>query len=96
MTCKPSGEVRGENPPRDVTNTMTPIVAKKASSTTFTSVPHEFRTIPRCRKFVKTYGNGKSVKARIVDKYDSMIRYDAEHGYQPLCDNNIVNALDAV
>ncbi|PPR92825.1 hypothetical protein GOBAR_AA27852 [Gossypium barbadense] len=55
-----------------------------------------FNKMKRCRKFVKTYGNGRSVKARIVDKYDSMIRYDAEHGYQPLCDNNIVNALDAV
>ncbi|KAH1108538.1 hypothetical protein J1N35_012306 [Gossypium stocksii] len=77
MTCKPSGKVRGKNPPRDVTKTMTPIVARKASFTTFTSVPHEFRTIPRicgggtligwfnktkrCRKFVKTYGNGRIV-----------------------------------
>ncbi|MBA0852938.1 hypothetical protein Goshw_011538 [Gossypium schwendimanii] len=38
-----------------------------------------FNKTKRCRKFVKTYGNGRSVKARIVDEYDSVMGYDAEH-----------------
>ncbi|XVF73217.1 hypothetical protein PTKIN_Ptkin12aG0183700 [Pterospermum kingtungense] len=35
----------------------------------------------------------KSVKAKVVDECDSTMGCDAEHDYQPPCNNNIVDAL---
>lgn len=50
----------------------------------------------RCLKFITIYGNGKSVKAKVVDQCDSTMGCDDEHSYQPPCRNDIVDASDAV
>ncbi|CAI9283789.1 unnamed protein product [Lactuca saligna] len=50
----------------------------------------------RCSKFINIHYNGKSVKAKVVDECDSTVGCDAEHGYQPPCPNNIVDASKAV
>jgi hypothetical protein len=50
----------------------------------------------RCLKNITIYGNGKSVKAKVVDECDSTEGCDAEHDYQPPCRNNIVDASKAV
>ncbi|GMI98390.1 hypothetical protein HRI_003508300 [Hibiscus trionum] len=50
----------------------------------------------RCLKFINIHGNGKSVRAKVVDECDSTMGCDGEHDYQPPCANNIVDASDAV
>ncbi|GLJ05127.1 hypothetical protein SUGI_0011650 [Cryptomeria japonica] len=50
----------------------------------------------RCSKMIRISANGKSVVARVVDECDSRNGCDAEHGYQPPCRNNIVDASVAV
>lgn len=50
----------------------------------------------RCLKHVRINGNGRSVVAEVVDECDSTKGCDAEHDYQPPCDNNIVDASRAV
>ncbi|XVE77117.1 hypothetical protein DITRI_Ditri13aG0036300 [Diplodiscus trichospermus] len=50
----------------------------------------------RCLKYINIHGNGKSVKAKVVDECDSTMGCDEEHDYQPPCANNIVDASDAV
>ncbi|XP_007051842.2 PREDICTED: putative ripening-related protein 1 [Theobroma cacao] len=55
-----------------------------------------FNNKKRCLNFINIYGNGKSVKAKVVDECDSTMGCDADHSYQPPCDNNIVDASDAV
>ncbi|MBA0592410.1 hypothetical protein Gorai_009392, partial [Gossypium raimondii] len=49
-----------------------------------------FSNKKRCSKYITIHGNGKSVKAKVVDECDSV------HDYQPPCPNNIVNASKAV
>ncbi|XVF22573.1 hypothetical protein REPUB_Repub12eG0183100 [Reevesia pubescens] len=44
----------------------------------------------RCNHFINIYGNGRSVKARVVDQCNSTVGCDAENAYAPPCDNNIV------
>ncbi|XP_065858267.1 kiwellin-1-like [Euphorbia lathyris] len=55
-----------------------------------------FNNRKRCHKYIKIHGNGKSVKAMVVDHCDSARGCDAEHSYQPPCPNNIVDASKAV
>ncbi|KAA8520616.1 hypothetical protein F0562_014872 [Nyssa sinensis] len=55
-----------------------------------------FNKKKRCLYFITIHGNGKSVKAMVVDECDSTMGCDADHDYQPPCDNNIVDASKAV
>ncbi|XVF80046.1 hypothetical protein PTKIN_Ptkin15bG0039300 [Pterospermum kingtungense] len=55
-----------------------------------------FNKRKRSLKFINIYGNGKIVKAKVVDECNSTMGCDADHSYQPPCDNNIVDASDAV
>ena len=50
----------------------------------------------RCLNYINIYGNGNSVKAKVVDECDSTMGCDSDHDYQPPCDNNIVDASKAV
>ena len=50
----------------------------------------------RCLNYINIYGNGRSVKAMVVDECDSTMGCDADHDYQPPCPNNIVDASKAV
>ncbi|TYJ08788.1 hypothetical protein E1A91_A11G097200v1 [Gossypium mustelinum] len=55
-----------------------------------------FSQSSRCNKFININGNGKSVRALVVDECDSQVGCDDEHAYQPPCRNNIVDASKAV
>ncbi|KAK8321795.1 hypothetical protein V6Z12_A12G124000 [Gossypium hirsutum] len=55
-----------------------------------------FNNKKRCLKYITIHGNGKSVKAKVVDECDSAKGCDSEHGYQRPCPNNIVDASKAV
>ena len=50
----------------------------------------------RCLNYINIYGNGKSVKAKVVDECDSTVGCDSVHDYQPPCPNNIVDGSKAV
>lgn len=50
----------------------------------------------RCKHFITIHGNGKSVRAMVVDECDSTMGCDADHDFQPPCPNNIVDASKAV
>lgn len=50
----------------------------------------------RCLKKITIFGNGRRVKAMVVDECDSTDGCDGEHGFQPPCRNNIVDASKAV
>ncbi|XP_048420927.1 kiwellin-1-like [Pyrus x bretschneideri] len=50
----------------------------------------------RCLGHITIHGNGRSVKAMVVDECDSTVGCDAEHDYQPPCANNLVDASKAV
>ncbi|KAL4334734.1 hypothetical protein GQ457_07G018090 [Hibiscus cannabinus] len=50
----------------------------------------------RCLKYINIHGNGKSVRAKVVDECDSTMGCDSDHDYQPPCPNNIVDASKAV
>lgn len=50
----------------------------------------------RCHNYIKIHGNGKRVKAMVVDECDSTKGCDKPHDYQPPCRNNIVDASKAV
>ncbi|CAL5196101.1 unnamed protein product [Lathyrus oleraceus] len=50
----------------------------------------------RCLKKIVIFGNGKRVKALVVDECDSTKGCDAEHDFQPPCSNNIVDGSAAV
>lgn len=55
-----------------------------------------FNNKKRCKNFITIHGNGKSVRAMVVDECDSTMGCDSEHDYQPPCKNNIVDASKAV
>lgn len=55
-----------------------------------------FNNMSRCNKNIIIYGNGASVKAMVVDECDSTTGCDKDHAYQPPCDDNIVDASEAV
>ncbi|TYI29741.1 hypothetical protein ES332_A05G338200v1 [Gossypium tomentosum] len=50
----------------------------------------------RCLKYINIHGNGKSVRAKVVDECDSTMGCDSDHDYQPPCPNNIVDASKEV
>ncbi|KAG8371303.1 hypothetical protein BUALT_Bualt13G0073700 [Buddleja alternifolia] len=51
----------------------------------------------RCLKTIRiTAQNGRNTTAKVVDECDSNLGCDAEHAYQPPCENNIVDGSDAV
>ncbi|XP_057524419.1 putative ripening-related protein 1 [Amaranthus tricolor] len=50
----------------------------------------------RCGKVIVISGNGKTVKAKVVDECDSTKGCEAEEGYHPPCGYNIVAASKAV
>ncbi|CAH1416207.1 unnamed protein product [Lactuca virosa] len=50
----------------------------------------------RCHKYITINGNGRSVKAMVVDECDSTMGCDDDHDYQPPCPNNIVDTSKAV
>ncbi|XAR63077.1 hypothetical protein NMG60_11022891 [Bertholletia excelsa] len=50
----------------------------------------------RCFHNITISGNGRTVKAMVVDECDSTMGCDDEHDYQPPCANNIVDASKAV
>nr|XP_017234178.1 PREDICTED: uncharacterized protein LOC108208188 [Daucus carota subsp. sativus] len=50
----------------------------------------------RCMNFINVHGNGKSVRAMVVDECDSTRGCDNDHDYQPPCPHNIVDASKAV
>ncbi|GMY09200.1 kiwellin-1-like [Fagus crenata] len=50
----------------------------------------------RCLNYITIYGNGNSVKAKVVDECDSTMGCDGDHDYQPPCLTNIVDATKAV
>ncbi|KAA8516033.1 hypothetical protein F0562_019212 [Nyssa sinensis] len=50
----------------------------------------------RCLNTITIYGNGRSVKAKVVDECDSTMGCDADPDFQPPCPNNIVDASSAV
>lgn len=49
----------------------------------------------RCLKYINIHGNGKSVRAKVVDECDSTMGCDDQHDYKPPCPNNIVDASKA-
>ncbi|OMP07697.1 Barwin-related endoglucanase [Corchorus olitorius] len=55
-----------------------------------------FNKKKRCHMYINIHGNGMSVKAKVVDECDSTMGCDEDHDYQPPCDNNIVDASQAV
>ncbi|XP_063945800.1 kiwellin-1 [Daucus carota subsp. sativus] len=55
-----------------------------------------FNNMSRCNKNIVIYGNGMSVTAVVVDECDSTTGCDQDHAYQPPCDDNIVDASEAV
>ncbi|KAI3839748.1 hypothetical protein MKW98_010053 [Papaver atlanticum] len=55
-----------------------------------------FKNGKRCLRKITIKGNGRSVVAKVVDECDSAMGCDEEHGYQPPCRNNIVDASPAV
>ncbi|CAK7324008.1 unnamed protein product [Dovyalis caffra] len=50
----------------------------------------------RCMDYINIHGNGRSVKAMVVDECESSMGCDADHNYQPPCPHNIVDASMAV
>ncbi|GAB4844475.1 hypothetical protein Ancab_037851 [Ancistrocladus abbreviatus] len=50
----------------------------------------------RCGKEIIIRGNGRSVRAKVVDECDSTMGCDEKNGYQPPCSYNIVDASRAV
>lgn len=52
----------------------------------------------RCLNYIQITNpdNGRSVRAKVVDECDSMNGCDADHDYQPPCNNNVVDASPGV
>lgn len=139
--CKPSGKIKGKNPPKGECNKnndsecceagkyytiykCSPSVSKHTKATLTVNsfeeggeggAPSEcdrkyhdddtpvvalstgwFNNKKRCHNFIKIHGNGRSVKAMVVDECDSTMGCDKDHDYQPPCSNNIVDASKAV
>ncbi|GMI99030.1 hypothetical protein HRI_003572300 [Hibiscus trionum] len=55
-----------------------------------------FNNRKRCMKYIKIHGNGKSVRAKVLDECDSTAGCDSDHDYQPPCPHNVVDASKAV
>ena len=143
QSCRPSGELKGTNPPPGQCNTEndSECCVKGQLYKTYTCSPQvssrtkakltlnsfeeggdgggasecdnqyhsddtpvvavstgwfKFNNMQRCLKDINIYGNGRSVRAKVVDECDSTIGCDDEHAYQPPCPYNIVDASKAV
>ena len=55
-----------------------------------------FANEARCGKEIVINGNGQTTRAQVVDQCDSTVGCDEEHGFQPPCGNNMVDASKAV
>ncbi|CAN0846322.1 KWL1 [Linum grandiflorum] len=55
-----------------------------------------FNNKSRCLNFINIHGNGRTVRAMVVDECDSTMGCDSDHDYQPPCPDNIVDASKAV
>ncbi|KAG6781059.1 hypothetical protein POTOM_013940 [Populus tomentosa] len=77
-----------------VTRIMVQNAVNKENFTPPTSVRHPM--VQQQEAHITINGNGGSVKALVVDHCDSTMGCDGEHGYQPLCSNNIVDASKSV
>ncbi|EOX96000.1 Uncharacterized protein TCM_005359 [Theobroma cacao] len=55
-----------------------------------------FRKGKRCNHFINIYGNGKWVRAKVIDQCDSRVGCDAANLYEPPSGNNIVRTTEAV
>ncbi|GJW08419.1 putative ripening-related protein 1 [Tanacetum coccineum] len=71
------------------------VVHQRVTNTT-TRITGWYNGGDRCHKYITINGNGRSVKAMVVDECDSIIGCDDEHDYQTSCPNNIVDASKAV
>ena len=54
-----------------------------------------FNSKSRCLKNIRNNGSGGSVVAMAIDECDSKRDCDADHDYQPPCQNNIVDTSKA-
>ncbi|KAF3682002.1 putative ripening-related protein 2 [Capsicum annuum] len=50
----------------------------------------------KCHNYIPISVNGRSMKAKVVDEFDSTMGCDDEHDYQPPCPNNIIDTSKAV
>nr|GFA14711.1 hypothetical protein [Tanacetum cinerariifolium] len=80
-TYKPSGGITGKKPPAGQCN-------RKNDS--------DCCVQGKCHKYITINGNGRSVKAMVVDQCDFTMGCDVELDYQPPCPNNIVDASKAL
>ncbi|XP_022757296.1 uncharacterized protein LOC111304713 [Durio zibethinus] len=141
QACRPSGRIRGKNPPPGQCNPENdsdcckdgkwyttykcspPVSSNTKATLTLNSfekggdggAPSEcdnqyhsdddpvvalstgwFNHKKRCLKHINIHGNGKIVRAKVVDECDSTMGCDSDHDYQPPCPNNIVDASKAV
>nr|KJB60698.1 hypothetical protein B456_009G320200 [Gossypium raimondii] len=96
QTCSPSGKIKGKTPPpgqcnqendSDLHSDDDPVVALSTGW---------YNNGKRCLNYINIHGNGKSVRAKVVDECDSTMGCDSDHDYQPPCPNNIVDASKAV
>ncbi|KAL0397894.1 UNVERIFIED_CONTAM: Kiwellin-1 [Sesamum calycinum] len=110
-SCKPSGKIKGKKPPKDQCNQendsdcceegkyydIYKCSPKVTAHTKAVLTINSFEKRRRwCFKNITIYGNGKNVNAMVVDECDSTKGCDADHDYQPPCDNNIVDGSKAV
>ncbi|KAK3001643.1 hypothetical protein RJ639_020742, partial [Escallonia herrerae] len=94
QSCRPSGRIRGRKPPPGQCSNQndsdcydTPVIALSTGW---------FNNRSRCLDFITIFGNGRSVRAKVVDECDSTMGCDSDHDFQPPCPNNIVDASRAV
>nr|GEX25348.1 hypothetical protein [Tanacetum cinerariifolium] len=93
QTCKPSGGIMGKKPQAGQCNRENDsdcCVQVVALSTGW------YKGGDRCHKYITINGNGRSVKAMVVDQCDFTMGCDVELDYQPPCPNNIVDASKAL
>ncbi|KAH1073681.1 hypothetical protein J1N35_026009 [Gossypium stocksii] len=84
-TCKLRGKLRGKKPPPG-----------KCNKGHDSDCCQEGKFYNKCMNYINIHGNGKTVKVKVIDEYDSTMGCDDEHNYQPPCANNIVDVSDAV
>ncbi|GKD54612.1 putative ripening-related protein 5 [Tanacetum coccineum] len=90
QTCKLSGGIRGKKLPAGQCNHENDSDCCVQVSTGW------YKGRDRCHKYITINGNGRRVKAMVVDECDSTMGCDDEHDYQPPCPNNIVDASKEV
>ncbi|XP_055821519.1 putative ripening-related protein 1 [Solanum dulcamara] len=139
QNCKPSGKIKGKNPPKDQCSPGDECCKEGKFYTTYKCSPpvsghtkailtinnfdkggdgggpsecsgkYYHNSVPvvalstgwygkgrRCFENITIHANGRSVKAMVVDECDSGKGCDSPHAYLPPCQNNIVDASEAV